>query len=136
MQFEGEDEIAEWFRRLPLECVDRRATDAELADFEAQFRPIPPVFRWFLLECGGGPVGPDWVDGIDKLSQTHRKFERERQSGRGWTLTNVFVIGWDGAGNPFGIKEDSGAVVVEDHNFGGVHELAPSFADFLRARLG
>jgi hypothetical protein len=53
----------------------------------------------------------------------------------GWTLKGVFVIGWDGAGNPFGIDGDSGRVLVEDHNFGGVHELATSFEAFLARGL-
>jgi hypothetical protein len=46
------------------------------------------------------------------------------------------VIGWDGAGNPFGIEQATGRVVAEDHNFGGVHELAQSFVTFLQRGLG
>jgi hypothetical protein len=46
-------------------------------------------------------------------------------------MRDVFVVGWDGAGNPFGINTATGEVVVEDHHFGGIHVMAPSFAVFL-----
>lgn len=49
----------------------------------------------------------------------------------GW----CFVIGWDGAGNPFGIEIVIGKLLVEDHNFGGVHEMAMSFEAFLERGL-
>ena len=34
-------------------------------------------------------------------------------------------------GNLFGIEETTGRVLVEDHNYGGVYELASSFEKFL-----
>jgi hypothetical protein len=51
-------------------------------------------------------------------------------------MKGAFIIGWDGAGNPLAILRVSGAVLVENHNFGGVHALAESFLDFLAAGLG
>jgi hypothetical protein len=81
--------------------------------------------------CGGGTVGSEWVDGIKELDRTHEKFLEESTGPNGWTMTEVFVIGWDGSGNPFGIHRESGRILVEDHNCGGVHELAPSLAVFL-----
>lgn len=88
------------------------------------------VFAMF----GGGVVGAEWVDGIPQLGSTHAKFKSEFGTS-GWTLKDTFVIGWDGSGNPFGLHLLSGAVVVEDHNFEGVHELASSFENFLRQGL-
>ena len=41
------------------------------------------------------------------------------------------IIGWDGAGDPFGIETSMGKLLVEDHSFGGVHEMAESLAAFL-----
>lgn len=121
---------------LPLELRSPRATAQELLDLEqALGRPIPPAYRWFLEHCGGGPWGAEYIDGIEDLLDSHRKFAEEAREPRGWTLKDFFLIGWDGAGNPYGIDERSGAVVVEDHTFGGVHELAPSFEDLLRAQL-
>lgn len=88
------------------------------------------VFAMF----GGGVVGAEWVDGIPQRGSTHAKFKSEFGTS-GWTLKDTFVIGWDGSGNPFGLHLLSGAVVVEDHNFEGVHELASSFENFLRQGL-
>jgi len=51
-------------------------------------------------------------------------------------MRDVFIIGWDGWGNPFGIELSSGRVLVEDHNFGGIHEMAPSFHVLLARGLG
>jgi hypothetical protein len=50
-------------------------------------------------------------------------------------MDGVFVIGWDGAGNPFGIETATGKILVEDHNFGGIHEMASSFEAFLERGL-
>jgi hypothetical protein len=102
--------------------------------FESKYGPIPPDFRWFLAECGGGVVGSEWVDGIEALGETHAKFASERGPD-GWSLSETFIIGWDGAGNPFGIHGPTGSVMVEDHNSGEVHALAPSFEVFLRRGL-
>lgn len=92
---------------------------------------IPADYRWFLLTCGGGHFGSEEVDDIVRLSESHAKFKREFGPPRGWTMREVFVIGWDGSGNPFGIETTTGRVVVEDHNIGGIHELAPSLEKFM-----
>jgi hypothetical protein len=126
--------ILEVWRSLPEEMRHAPATPARLEAFESCFGPIPDDFRWFLAECGGGAVGSEWVDGIERLAGTHRKFRQELGPG-GWTSHEVFVIGWDGAGNPFGIHRAQGSVLVEDHTFGGVHKLAESFAEFLARGL-
>jgi hypothetical protein len=119
---------------LPADVRYRRASSSQLEAFERTHGPIPREYRTFLLEFGGGVVGSEWVDGIEQLPNTQRKFRSEQASG-GWAMRDVFVIGWDGAGNPMAIGQ-TGAVVVEDHNFGGVHELGPSFLAFLAERLG
>ena len=46
----------------------------------------------------------------------------------------AFIVGWDGFGNPMGIDE-KGRLVKEDHNFGGIHEVAASFDAFLQDNL-
>lgn len=109
------------------------ASLVQIEAFEAKHGLIPSEYRTFLLEFGGGVVGSEWLDGIEQLAVTHRKFRAEAGSG-GWVIRDAFVIGWDGAGNPIAI-DSAGAVVVEDHNFGGVHQLAPSFRIFLAAGL-
>lgn len=122
--------LIEAWRDRPDEIRFKPASEDQLRRFEALFGVIPADFRWFLAECGGGVVGSEWVDGIDELAESHRKFQEECVPG-GWTMKDVFVIGWDGWGNPFGIQSGTGRILFEDHNFGGVHELAESFAAFL-----
>jgi hypothetical protein len=120
---------------LPEDIRSPPATAVELAAFEAEFGPIPPIFRWYLERCGGGVVGAEWVDDIHQLADSHRKFRREFGPPRGWTMTDVFIIGWDGGGNPFGICAKTGHVLVEDHDFGGIHVMATSFEQFLAKGL-
>jgi hypothetical protein len=57
---------------------------------------------------------------------SHQKYRREYGPPHGWSMQNVFIIGWDGAGNPFGIDERTGQILVKDHTFGGIHIMAPS----------
>ncbi len=125
--------VSEW-QLLPAEVRSAPASEEALAEFERAHGPIPAEYRQFLGQCGGGPVGSEWIDGIDKLAATHAKFHREYGLS-GWKNSTVFVIGWDGAGNPIGV-DATGAVVIEDHTFGGVHVRAPSFSAFLAGGLG
>ena len=110
------------------------AEEKAVQQFEESFGPIPEPFRWFLLKCGGGVIGSEWIDGIEQLPQSHRKFQREQGPG-GWRMSEAFVIGWDGAGNPIAIDRASGTVVSEDHNFSGAHVLASSFEQFIENGL-
>jgi len=119
------------FAEFPISLREQPATEAELQEFESAFGVIPDDYRWLLVTCGGGVVGAERVDGIDQLAKSHAKFRREFGAPRGWTMRDVFVIGWDGGGNPFGIERDSGRILVEDHQFGGVHQLAASLQDFI-----
>ncbi len=119
------------WRSLPEGLRYPAASEYELRGFESEFGNIPTEFRHFLSDFGGGVVGREWVDGIRELPFTHSKFRKEFGPPRGWSMTGVFVIGWDGAGNPFGIDHASGKVLVEDHHFGGIHEIAESFEALL-----
>ena len=128
-------QLAKAFAALPDECKYATATEGQLLDFESRFGPIPDDFRWFLIHCGGGIIGSEWVDGIEKLPETHLKFMAESAIGNGWTMKGVFIIGWDGAGNPFGIETATGRIVTEDHNFAGIHEISPSFDAYVERGL-
>ena len=119
---------------LPDDCRRAPATERQLREFEATFGPIPTDYRWYLAECGGGVIGSAWVDGITELPASHRKFRAESGVG-GWSMRDVFVVGWDGRGNPFGIQQSTGKLLVEDHDFGAVHEMAESFEAFLSRGL-
>jgi hypothetical protein len=126
--------VSAWSKR-PEDIRSPPASDAQIAAFERKFGPMPSDFRWFLAACGGGVVGSEWVDDIGRLGETHTKFVAESGSPRGWRMEDVFVIGWDKGGNPFGIHRKSGKMLVEDHDFGGIHEMASSFEAFLERGL-
>lgn len=129
-------EQAAWESRTGAEDINALpATELEPQAFETEYGPIPSEFRWFPAVCGGGPVGSERVDSTRELPATLRKFRAEFGPPRGWTLTGVFVIGWDGGGNPFGIHASTGRVLVEDHDVGGIHEMSPSFTAFLAEGL-
>ena len=123
--------IQEHISAMPESLRREPATEEELREFEALYGQIPEDYRWFLFTCGGGHFGAEEVDDIVQLTRSHAKFRREFGPPRGWTMHDVFIIGWDGAGNPFGIETTTGRVVVEDHNFGGIHELASSLEQFM-----
>lgn len=134
MHLPADPHLLSLWRKLPAAIRFQPASEQELQEFEALHGPIPLPFRAFLANFGGGVVGTEWVDGIQQLHATHIKFKME-SGADGRQLPDTFVIGWDGAGNPFGIHKVSGAVLVQDHTFGGVHQLASSFGEFLRKGL-
>lgn len=124
--------VAAW-HACPEDDRHPPATESELRAFETEFGPIPAAFREYLAVCGGRVGGsPERIDGMPELPDSHRQF---RADSGFWTMRGVFVIGWDGGGNPFGIEVSSGRVLVEDHDFGGIHEMAPSFPALLTRGL-
>jgi hypothetical protein len=128
---EAKAKIEARFAMFPTGLRQRLATEPELQEFEAVFGSIPSDYRWLLVTCGGGVVGAERVDGIEQLSRSHAKFRREYGAPRGWTMRDVFIIGWDASGNPFGIELSSGRIVVEDQQFSGVQQLADSLQAFI-----
>jgi len=125
---EDKQKIQAHIANLPSSLRSEPATEVELAEFEAAFATIPEDYRWFLATCGGGIFGSEHLDDIVRLAKSHEKFRKEFGPPRGWTMKNVFIIGWDGAGNPFGIEKSTGKILVEDHNFVGVREMSPTRA--------
>lgn len=88
-----------------------------------------PVYRQWLIETGGGPIGPNWYDSPHELAASQEKLQREPWSLSGW------VIGWDGAGNPIALQSD-GSIKSEDHDFGGIYPIANSFSELLERNVG
>lgn len=127
--------ILDAFFQLPEEIRRQPATEQELDAFETAFGELPADYRWFLRTCGGGAVGREWLDGIQQLWRSQAKYEKELGPPAGWSMERVVVIGWDGFGNPLAIHKPTGRVLVEDHNFGGIHEVAPSFLAYLEMLL-
>lgn len=77
-------------RALPEDIRSAPATAEELAAFESTFGPIPPAYRWYLENCGGGVAGSEWLDDIHALAESHRKFQHESGE-RGWRMRDVFI---------------------------------------------
>jgi hypothetical protein len=110
-------------------AVMRGATPAQDVDrLLAQYGVKEPLYRQWLIETGGGPIGPDWYDSLSELEEGQRKLAKE-----GWSIQG-FVIGWNGAGNPVALQND-GTILVEDHNFGGIHVIANSFRELLASNI-
>jgi hypothetical protein len=125
------------FRRLdayPPELRKRRATFDELTTFEREFGQRPSDVRWFLTESGGGVVGREHLDGIEDLADSQRKYVAEFGAD-GWSMTNVVIVGWHGSGNPIAVHRETDKVLIEDHDFGGIYEEAPSFLHYLQKLL-
>ena len=134
MNDQAQERIVRAWHALPAECRRVPASANEIAAIERDFGPIPTDYRWFLEACGGGTVGSKWLDDVRELRRSHEKFQQEAIPG-GWTMTNVFLLGWDGSGNPLVIDLTTGRVLVEDHTFGGVYTVADSFEAFLMSGL-
>jgi SMI1 / KNR4 family (SUKH-1) len=132
---EAKQEIEMYTKSLPEELRQPPATEHDVKAFEAIYGLIPEDYKWFLLTCGGGIFGSDQFDNIEKLARSHMKFASESALPDGWTMQNVFVIGWDGGGNPFGIERNTGRILVEDHDSGDVLELAQNFELFILERI-
>ena len=106
------------------------ASEKQIEDFEGVCRAIPEDYRWFLLNCGGGVIGSEWVDSIDELHSTHTKFDEECAIENGWTIGNSFIIGWDGSGSPIAIDPE-GKIIVEWEADSEVYQLASSLEEWL-----
>src|SRR5262245_48470390 len=87
--------IKEHIEAMPAALRYEPATEHQLHEFEASYGGIPADYRWFLLACGGGHFGSDRLDAIVRLTRSHAKFRREFGPPRGWTMTGVFIIGFD-----------------------------------------
>lgn len=127
--------IREELATYPVDIRSKPERDEMLNAFEADYEKIPADFHWFLATCGGGVVGCEWIDDLEKLRESHDTFRKQSQGPKGWTMQNVFIIGWDGGGNPIGIDRDSGKVFIEDHTFGGIHEEGESLGDYFMQLL-
>jgi hypothetical protein len=98
--------------------------EKEVDEILNQFSVTNENYRKWLIHTGGGPIGSDWYDGINELKQSQEKLK-----GEPWSISG-FVIGWDGAGNPI-VLSQSGVILTQDHNFGGVYEMASNFNELL-----
>lgn len=116
---------------LPESCRYSPATEEGLAIFESAHGTIPRDYRWYLATCGGGVIGCEWIDSLEELWETHRRVNEARAKGFYSRLGDYFPIGWDGGGSTYGFDLKTGRIMTEDHDFGGIHEVAVDFYDLL-----
>jgi hypothetical protein len=105
-------------------AVDLESVEAILRKYSVD----NDLYKHWLTKTGGGPIGPDWFDGIEELEDSQEKLANEP-----WAIQG-FVVGWDGAGNPIVLSE-SGEILTEDHNVGGIHLVAKNFKELLSASI-
>lgn len=106
----------------------------EIERFEVAYGAIPDDYRRFLLEGGPLVVGDFRLSDIRALWRTHDQYLREFGPPMGWSMDNVFVIGWSRAGEPLAIHRKSGRVVVERRDGRGIEVVAESFEEFVAGR--
>ena len=128
---ETKEHLIKYSQSMPEELQGRKATDLDINKFEEKFYPIPEDYKWILKNCERVFFKAEWVNDIDELFETHIKFQKESSLENGWTLKNVFIIGWDGCGNPYGIDLKTEEIITEDHTFGGIHILGESLETVL-----
>lgn len=112
--------IIDKYKKLYFGAFNGSSDDDTVNSILNEYNIENTLYRSWLKETGGGPIGSDWYDGIDEITESQVKLAKEP-----WEISG-FVIGWDGAGNPI-VMQPNGEILTEDHNFGGIHKLAESF---------
>ncbi len=114
---------------VPLSEVDAAA--------DALNVELPDDFREFVHCYGGGCVGSHCILGLrdfpfesdDPPYFTEQSLRFRAQLPEGYEQMVVICV--DSSGNPIGFIPPDSTVFVFDHDFGGRHDLAPTFEDFL-----
>ena len=128
---ETKTHLINYSEKVPEGMRGRKATEEDIQKFEKDFYPIPDDYKWILKNCYRVFFKAEWIDDIDELYETHKKFKKESSIENGWTLEGTFIMGWDGCGNPYGIELKTEKIVTEDHNFGGIHIIGQSLEEVL-----
>lgn len=116
--------IIEKYKKQYEAVIDGPASDLDVDEILNRYGVSNSLYRDWLIQTGGGPIGPDWYDTLAELEESQKNIKNEF-----WTITG-FVIGWDGTGNPIVLSED-GKVITEDHNTGETYNMAFSFEALL-----
>ena len=132
MNKEQEILIKQSIKDLPTDLLGPKASEQDILSFESQFEVIPETYKWILKNCGKVLLGSDFTDNIQELEISHQKFKEESSIENGWTMKDVFIIGWDGAGNPFGIEKETGRILIEYMGEGEVTVLANSIEELIK----
>ena len=115
-----------------------RGEPAEWSEIDEASRavglPFPDDYRRFIRRFGAGVVGAYPIFGVrpvEAMGIAWSVVERNRfYRAQSWPgVENWVVFSADHAGNPFGFAE--GRVLLSDHDWGQIVEIAPNFEEFL-----
>jgi cell wall assembly regulator SMI1 len=101
---------------------------------------FPRDYREFVSRYGGAQLGNLFVVGLrasargvpdDLVTTQTERFRPQLPE----TLSKMVVIATDQGGNPIGFLPRKKAIFTHDYDFGGRHEVASDFEDFVLALL-
>lgn len=133
----------ERLREQAPEAFGRPAAAVEIDEAEELLGvKLPAAYRDFLRRFGSGGVGKAIVLGLHEaefvatpsvvdVSNQFREELRDQLP----EYDRLVVIGVDGAGNPVGFLPGDPCIFTHDHDFGGRHDLAADFEDYLDKAL-
>ena len=124
------------------QAVGEPVPDSEIRQAEASIGVVlPDDYRDFIRRYGGAIVRSAAILGLRRCEfcdlepstfpEQTALFRQELPN----DYSKMVVISVDGAGNPIGFLNGNSAIFVYDFNFGGRHDLAPSFSEFVRLAL-
>jgi len=136
---------SELLRRFS-EWPETRGTPApenSIRDAERQLGvELPADYKAFLGEFGAAVIGDTAILGLSKpeflydephlFTESTLRFREELPD----RFDQMVVVSVDAGGNPVGFIPSDPVVFVFDFDFGGRHDLAPSFEVFLERILG
>jgi hypothetical protein len=115
--------------------------ESEVARAERRLKAkFPADYREFVLRYGGAQLGHLFVCGLrptelggpeDLVTTLSERFRSQLLP----PFASMVVVAADQGGNPIGFLPPRRAVVTHDHDFGGRHEVAADFEEFLLALL-
>ena len=79
--------IIENYKQQYQGAFNGAASEETVDEILSQFRITNEIYRNWLIQTGGGPIGSDWFDGIKELKQSQEKIKSEP-----WSISG-FVIG-------------------------------------------
>ena len=117
--------------KFPIAVRERAATEAELREFEAAFGAIPDDYRWLLVAAVAAWLARSELTASRSLPSLTPSFAASLDRHAVGRCEMFSLLAGMVAVNPFGIEQSSGRILVEDHDFGGIHEMAASLQEFI-----